>query len=61
MMEERKCFACGRFGHTAYSYRNVEEKRLAQVLLNKFKVLKDRVIQRGEGGGGEVRKDRKKF
>ena len=27
--------------------------------LNKFEMLKDKVVQRGEGGGGEVRKDRK--
>ena len=37
------------------------EEGLAQVSLNKFEVLKDRVMQRGEGGGGEVRKDRKEI
>jgi len=31
------------------------------VPLNKFEVLKDRVMQKGEGGGGEVRKDRKEI
>jgi len=31
------------------------------VPLNIFEVLKDRVIQRGEGGEGEVRKDRKEI
>jgi len=25
-IEERKCFACGRFGHMAYNYRNVREE-----------------------------------
>ena len=27
-MKERKCFACGRFGHMAYNYRNVGEEKL---------------------------------
>jgi len=31
------------------------------VFLNKFEVLKNRVMQRGEEGGGEVRKDRKEI
>ena len=43
-MEERKCFACEGFRHIAYSCRNVEEEGPALVLLNKFEVLKDRVI-----------------
>jgi len=29
-MEERKCFACGRFWHIAYNCRNVEEEELTQ-------------------------------
>ena len=29
--------------------------------LNKFEMLKDKVMQREEGGGGEVRKDRKEI
>ena len=45
----------------AYSCRNMKEKGPAQVPLNKFKVLKDRVMQRGEEGGGEVRKDRREI
>ena len=44
VMEERKCFACEGFRHIAYSCRNVEEEGPALVLLNKFEVLKDRVI-----------------
>jgi len=60
-MEEMKCFACRGFGHMAYSCRNMKEKGPAQVPLNKFKVLKDRVMQRGEEGGGEVRKDRREI
>ena len=43
-MEERKCFACEGFRHIACSCRNVEEEGPALVLLNKFEVLKDRVI-----------------
>ena len=60
-MEERKCFACEGFRHIACSCRNVEEEGPALVLLNKFEVLKDRVIQKGKGGGGKVRKDRKEI
>ena len=60
-MEERKCFACGGFRHIAYSCRNVEEKGPAQVPSNKFEVLRSRVMQKGEGGGGEVRKYRKEI
>ena len=26
-MEERKCFTCGRFGHIAHHYRNMEKER----------------------------------
>ena len=60
-MEERKCYACGGFRHIAYSCRNVEEKGPAQVPSNKFEVLRSRVMQKGEGGGGEVRKYRKEI
>jgi len=48
---ERRCFVCGIFGHIARYCRNRREEGPAQVLLNKFEVLKDRVMQRGEGGG----------
>ena len=60
-MEERKCFACGGVGHIAYSCRNVGEEELAQVPSNKFEVLRSRVMQKGEGGGREVEKDRKEI
>jgi len=60
-MEKRKCFVCGGFGHITCHCRNVGEERPVQVLLNKFEVLKDRVMQRGDEDGGEVRKDRKKI
>jgi len=60
-MEERKCFGCGGFGHVAHHCRNVGEEEPAQVPSNRFEVLKDRVMQRGEEGGGEVRKGRKEI
>jgi len=60
-MEERKCFACGRFGHMAYNCRNVREKELTQVSSNRFEVLKVRVMQRGKGNNKEVAKDRKEI
>jgi len=60
-MEERKCFACGKIGHMAYNCRNVGEEELIQVSSNRFEVLKVRVMQRGEGSGKEVAKDRKEI
>jgi len=60
-MEERKCFGCGGFGHVAHHCRNVGEEGPTLVSLNKFEVSKDRVIQKGEKDGKEVRKDRKKI
>jgi len=60
-MEERKCFGCGGFGYIACHYRNVEKEKSVQMLLNKFEVLRSRVIQRGEGSRGEIRKDRKEI
>ena len=60
-MEERKCFACGKFGHMAYNCRNVGEEELTQVSSNRFEVLKVRVMQRGEGSSKEVAKDRKEI
>ena len=60
-MEERKCFACGRFGHMAYSCRNVGKERPAQVPSNRFEVLKVRVMQKGKRSSKEVAKDRKEI
>ena len=46
----------------ACNCRNREDKEeLAQVPLNKFEVLKDRVMQRGEISGGKVGKDRREI
>jgi len=58
-MEERKCFGCGGFGHVACHYRNMGEEEPTQVFSNRFEVLKVRVMQKGEGSGKEVAKDRK--
>jgi len=60
-MEERKCFACGGFRHMAYSCRNVGKEGLAQVPSNRFEILKVRVMQKWEGSGKEVAKDRKEI
>jgi len=60
-MEERKCFACGGFRHMTYSCRNVKKEGPAQVPSNRFEVLKVRVMQKGEGSGKEVVKDRKEI
>ena len=60
-MEERKCFACERFRHMAYNCRNVGEEEPTQVSSNRFEVLKVRVMQREEGSGKEVAKDRREI
>ena len=60
-MEERKCFACRRFGHIAYNCRNMGKKEPIQVFSNRFEVLKVRVKQRGEGISKEVAKERKEI
>ena len=51
-IRERRCFVCNIFRHMAQYCRNRGEKEgPAQVSLNRFEVLKDRVMQRGEGSG----------
>ena len=60
-MEKRKCFAYKGFGHMASHCRNMGKEELAQVSLNRFEVLKDRVMQRGEGSGREIVKDRREI
>jgi len=60
-MEERKCFGCGDFGHIACHCRNMREKEPTLVSSNKFEVLKIRVMQRGEGSGKEMAKDRREI
>ena len=60
-MEERKCFRCRGFGHVVYHCRNMREEEPIQVSSNRFEVLKVRVMQRGEGSGKEVAKDRREI
>ena len=61
-IRERRCFVCGIFGHMARYCRNREEKKgSTQMPLNKFEVLKDRVMQKGEGSGKEIGKDRREI
>jgi len=62
VIRERRCFVCGIFGHMARYCRNREEKKgSTQMPLNKFEVLRDRVMQRGEGSGKEIGKDRREI
>ena len=60
-MEERKCFGCGGFGHMANHCRNVGVEKPVSVSSNRFEVLKVRVMQKGEGSGKEIMKDRKEI
>jgi len=60
-MEERKYFTCGGFGYIASHYKNIGANELIPVFSNKFEVLKIRMIQRGEGSGKEVAKDRREI
>ena len=59
VMEERKCFGCGGFGHMASHCRNRGGEEPMPVSSNRFEVLKVRVMQRGEGSSKEVVKDRR--
>ena len=61
VMEERKCFGYRGFGHMASYCRNGEKEELVPVSSNIFDLLKVRVMQRGEGSGKEVAKDRRKI
>jgi len=63
VIRERRCFVCGIFGHIACYCRNrgEEDKGPVQVPKNRFEVLKDRVIQKGEGSGKEIVKDRREI
>jgi len=61
VMEERKCFECGGFGHMAYNCRNIGAEEPTLVSSNIFEVLKVRVMQRGEGSSKEAAKDRREI
>ena len=60
-IRERRCFVCGIFEHMAHYCRNREEKRGSLMPQNKFEMLKDRVMQRGEGSGKEMVKGRREI
>jgi len=59
---ERKCFVCRGFGNITCHCRNVgsrQEERPIQRSLNKFEVLKSRVINISQGSEEKISKDRK--
>jgi len=61
VIEERKCFVFGGFGHMASNCRNIGEEEPAQVSSNRFEVLKVRVMQKGERSSKKTTKDRRKI
>jgi len=60
-MEERRCFGCGGFGHMANHCRKVGVEEPVSVSSNRFEVLKVRVMQKGEGSGKEIVRDRREI
>ena len=60
-MEERKCFGCRGFRHMRSNCRNVGKEELTQAFLNRFEVLKNKVMQRGEESSKEEVKDRREI
>ena len=61
-MQERKCFVCRCFGHIVHNCRNMEngrEERSILILLNKFKILRSKVMNIEKCGGRKISKDRK--
>jgi len=61
VMKERRCFGCGGFGHMASHCGNMGKEEPTLVSSNKFEILKVRVMQKGEGSGKEVMKDRREI
>ena len=62
LIMERKCFVCRGFGNITCHCRNVgsrQEERPIQRSLNKFEVLRSRVINISEGSKEKISKDRK--
>ena len=61
-IRERRCFICGIFGHMARYCRNRGEKKgSTQMPLNRFEVLRDRVMQRREENCRKIGKDQKEI
>ena len=60
-MEERKCFGCRGFEHIVSNCRNIGKEKLTLVSSNKFEVLRDKVMQKGEGSGKKEVKDRREI
>ena len=61
MMEERRCFGCREFGYMANHCRNMGVEEPSPVFSNRFEVLKVRVMQKGEGSGKEIVRDRREI
>jgi len=61
IMKERKCFKCEGFKHMTYYCRKGKGEGSILIPSNRFKVLKNRVIQRGERSRGEMVKDRREI
>ena len=61
-MQERKCSSCEGFEHIAHYCKSIEsrqEKEPIQRSLNKFKVLKDKMMNIGEESRRTIKKDQK--
>jgi len=58
-MMERKCFDYEGFGYIIHHCRNRRENKSTVILSNRFEVLKNRVMNIGEGSGKEIGKNRK--
>jgi len=58
-MKEKKCFICRGFGHITCYCIKIGEKKSILMSLNRFEVLKSRVMNKGEGSRSEVEEDRK--
>ena len=58
-MQERKNFVCRSFRHITHYCKNMGEERSILMPLNRFEVLKYKVMNIGEGSGREISKDRK--